>query len=284
MKHLFLFETFIEFEKERQSKKETPKNTHLIYSDEEMTIKVVKTLDSSRAVSDPQWCSSSSEGFYRHNLTSNMYRFTFKDGYKLRLTWDYYSESEGNPRSTWGQGGVMPNGERAQYFVISPNNINDPFKFNYKKNDYRQYMVDKIGQIPKEAIDAVYEYQQKHSMEKSALYRGMYKEIEKIRIIGVEKSKSSTVPVDDRNDFYDINAKYNGRIYKFKMTSGFRLWALGSEFRKDFKNKYALSEIFTLEKYIIDKTIEWIKSNNKELYLQIRTNKVKDIDTEDSPF
>jgi len=272
MKHLFLFETFIEFEKERQSKKETPKNTHLIYSDEEMTIKVVKTLDSSKTISDPQWCSTSSEGFYRHNLTSNMYRFTFKDGYKLRLTWDYYSGS------TWGQGGVMSNGEKAPYFVISPNDINDPFKFNYKKNDYRQYMVDKIGQIPKEAIDAVYEYQQKHSMEKSALYKGMYKEIEKIIIIGVEKS------VDDRNDFYDINAKYNGSVYKFKMISGFSLWSLGSEFRKDFKNKYALSEIITLRKYIIDKTIEWLKSNNKVLYLQIRSNKVKDTDSEDSPF
>jgi hypothetical protein len=139
-------------------------------------------------------------------------------------------------------------------------------------------MVDKIGQIPKEAIDAVYEYQQKHSMEKSALYKGMYKEIEKIIIIGVEKS------VDDRNDFYDINAKYNGSVYKFKMISGFSLWSLGSEFRKDFKNKYALSEIITLRKYIIDKTIEWLKSNNKVLYLQIRSNKVKDTDSEDSPF
>ena len=95
---------------------------------------------------------------------------------------------------------------------------------------------------------------------------------------GVEKS------VDDRNDFYDINAKYNGSVYKFKMISGFSLWSLGSEFRKDFKNKYALSEIITLRKYIIDKTIEWLKSNNKVLYLQIRSNKVKDTDSEDSPF
>ncbi len=275
MKHLFLFETFIEFKKERQSKKETPKNTHLIYSDEEMTIKVVKTLDSSRAVSDPQWCSTRAEGFYKHNLTSNMYRFIFKDGYKLRLTWDYFDWDQSYSGGThWGQGGSI-NGEEASYTTIRPKDESNPFNFDYNKGNDKQFMVNRIKSIPKEAIDDIYKYQELHKKEKLALFNSLYKEIEKIKIIGFEQCK-------ERSYLYEISAKYDGRIYKFKMTSGFSLWSLGSEFRKDFKNKYALSEIITLKKFIIDKTIEWLKSNKKELYLKIKYN--KDTDSEDSPF
>lgn len=45
MRHLFLFEKFIE----------KKKNTLVIYEDNDLTIKLVKTLDSSRKNSDPQW-------------------------------------------------------------------------------------------------------------------------------------------------------------------------------------------------------------------------------------
>ena len=284
MKYLFLFETFIEFEKERQSKKETPKNTHLIYSDDKMTIKVVKTLDSSKAISDPQWCSTTPDMFYRHNLTANMYRFTFKDGYKLRLTWDYLPL--GGSGTHWGQGGIMPDGKRAYYLFIVPIDINNPFEFNYHKNDDRQYMVDKIKQIPKKAIDAVYEYQKKHSMEKSALYKIMYEEIEKIKVIGFDKKGMSGGGwLQNLYDFYYVKIKYNGKVYKLKVDlKSFNLWLVSDEFKKDFKNKYVLAEMKALNNYIFDKTIEWLKSNNKELYLKIRYNKVKDTNTKDNPF
>lgn len=281
MKHLFLFETFIEFEKERQSKKETPKNTHLIYSDDKMTIKVVKTLDSSRAVSDPQWCSTRAEGFYKHNLTSNMYRFIFSDGYKLRLTWDYLGwDGSFSGGTHWGQGGTK-DGEEVNYTYIRPKDENKPFDFDYNKGDDRQFMVDMIKSIPKEAIDVIYKYQELHKKEKLALFNNLYREIEKIKIIGFDQCKERF-----NSDFYEINAKYNGKVYKFKVTlkSGFNLWSLGNEFRKDFKNKYALSEMNALDNYIFDKTIEWLKSNNKELYLQIRYNKIKDTNRESSPF
>lgn len=259
MKHLFLFETFIEFEKERQSKKETPKNTHLIYSDGNLSVKVVKTLDSSRAISDPKWCSTSSGGFYRHNLTSNMYRFIFKDGYKLRLTWDYFY-SDG---THWGQGGSI-NDKEAFYTYIRPKDENKPFYFDYNKGDERQYMVDRIKSIPKLAIDAICKYQESHKKEKSALFFNLYKEIEKIKIVGFEKCKNIELEL-----FY-LDIKYNGKNYKLKLNSNFSVWHLDEEFRKDFKNKYALSYNGALNGYIFRKTIEWLKSNNKELYLQLR--------------
>lgn len=280
MKHLCLFETFIKPDERHPSNqpgsKETPRNTHLIYTDNNLSIKVVKTLDSSKAVSDPQWCSTQSDGFYKHNLTSNLYRFIFKDGYKLRLTWDYidWDGVDFSNGTHWGQGGIL-NGKPALYAYIRPRDENNPFYFDYNKNDDRQYMINRIKSIPKEAIDVIYKYQELHKKEKMALFNNLYKEIEKIKIIGLEEYEEEFLK---KFKFYHINAMYNGKIYKFKanLDSGFNLWSFSEEFRKDFKNKYALSEREALNKYILDKSMEWLKLNNKDLYLQFKNSKSKE--------
>lgn len=84
MKIVKKFEKFIlEF-------KETEKNTPILFKDDNLEVKVVKTFDSCvEQGKDTDWCSNKKDGYYFHNKTANMYRFNFNDGYKLRLTWDY---------------------------------------------------------------------------------------------------------------------------------------------------------------------------------------------------
>ena len=168
--------------------KENEKNTPTIYKDDNLEIKVSKTLYSAKSQNiNTSWCSSSPQGFYNHNKTANMYRFNFKDGYKLRLTWDYIDSNAselGNYSggTHWGQGGII-NGEKQWYTYIKPEDESEPFLFDYNKNDSRQLMVDRIQSIPQKAIDAVHEYQDKHSYEKTANLNYIYNEINKIKLI-----------------------------------------------------------------------------------------------------
>jgi len=70
--------------------KETESNTPVLYKDDNLEVKVVKTFDACKEQGkDTSWCSNNLSLFYKHNMTANMFRFNFKDGYKLRLTWDY---------------------------------------------------------------------------------------------------------------------------------------------------------------------------------------------------
>ena len=69
--------------------KETLKNTPILFKNKDLEVKVVTNLPASINLGkDTNWCSNSPSGFYSHSRTSNMYRFIFSDGYKLRLTWD----------------------------------------------------------------------------------------------------------------------------------------------------------------------------------------------------
>ena len=81
---------------------ETPKNTPLLYKDDNLEVKVSKTFDSVKIQNkNTSWCSTSPGGFYGHNKTANMFRFNFKDGYKLRLTWDYITQSASHLGVLW---------------------------------------------------------------------------------------------------------------------------------------------------------------------------------------
>lgn len=254
--------------------KETESNTPLLYKDDNLEIKVVKTFDACKEQGkDTRWCSNMRSGFYKHNITANMYRFNFKDGYKLRLTWDYIdfrASTDGYAGGThWGSGGKV-NGKEIHYNYIRPEDESEPFLFDYNKGDQRQEMVNRINSIPQEAIDAIHEYQDKSSKEKSALVNTMYNEISKIKVLDVEITKDEGYPLL-------VKINYNGNTYDLKMdqfgylsefSEGFK------KFKKDFKNKYAFDDTYkTLKKYLIDKVSSILKSK--------KVNESLDLDTID---
>lgn len=253
--------------------KETEKNTPVLYKDDNLEVKVVRTFTSSKEQGkDTSWCSNQPDGFYSHDLTANMYRFIFKDGYKLRLTWDYISWDASalgkfSGGTHWGQGGEV-DGKRKQYLVLRPRDEDKPFDFDYHKNDEKQEMVDRIESIPDDAEFAVYEYQEKHSKDKTSKVNAMYQEIQKVKVIDVKMK-----PED--NDYYFVNLKVILEYLNKKYDADVRIKCVNYrevkgdiyydvytyELYKKFKNVYA-SRSDELEKYIFDKTMEFIKKNN----------------------
>jgi len=239
--------------------KETKSNTPTLYKDSNLEIKVVKTFDACKEQGkDTSWCSNEPSGFYKHNSTANMYRFNFKDGYKLRLTWDYISLDASNDSFSggthWGCGGKV-DGNEISYNYIRPKDESEPFLFYYNKNDNKKEMVNRINSIPQEAIDIVHEYQNKSSKEKSILINKMYDEISKIKVIDVEVMEGPF------GNTFNIKINYNGKDYEIKRKYSYFEYPV--EFKKDFKNKYAFYDDYnTIDKYLRDKVKNILKSKN----------------------
>lgn len=261
--------------------KETESNTPVLYKDDNLEVKVVKTFDACKEQGkDTNWCSNREYGFYKHNISANMYRFNFKDGYKLRLTWDYIDHSASTDEyaggTHWGSGGKV-NGKEVYYHYIRPGDESEPFLFDYIKGDHRQEMVNRINSIPQEAIDVVHEYQNKSSKEKSGLINTMYNEISKIKVMDVEVTNDESYPL-----LLKIN--YNGNTYDINC-SEFGYLEYSNSFEKDFKNKYAFNDTYkTLSKYLIDKVNSILKS--KKLNESLDLDTIDDIllEISDIPF
>ena len=249
--------------------KENEQNTPTLYKDENIEIKVAKTFDSVKLQNqNTNWCSSSKQGFYGHNKTANMYRINFKDGYKLRLTWDYItqnaSELGGYSGGThWGQGGIV-NGENKFYSVMRPEDDSEPFLFDYKRNDDRKEMVDRIESIPQKAQDAIHKYQKNNSIEKSENLNKMYQEIQKIKLKYIEET-------DDKSEFIGI-VDYLGNTYKVIFNFINKSWekvyiqtknkdnkSLAMIFKNNMAKVYGNNE---LNNYLIDKFKELAKSKS----------------------
>jgi len=244
----------------------TPKYKEMptLYQDENLVVKVVKTFKAAEEQGkNTNWCSKHPGGFYSHNLTANMYRFNFKDGYKLRLTWDYITQKASelgiySGGTHWGQGGVI-DGEKLDYQHIRPRNENHPFDFDYQKSDERSEMVDRIKSIPEKTQEIIYDYQETHSKEKTHQLNVLYREIEKIKVIDAKKS-----PTEAWYDLQvEVTVEYNGKkytIYEVFYSRGkysFNLNKLDS----DFKKRYLVIGP-VLNKYLHDKTMECIKKRN----------------------
>lgn len=256
MKFIRLFEEFTE----------TPKNTPLLYKDDNLEVKVVKTYDSSKEQGkDTNWCSNQEQGFYAHNKTANMYRFNFKDGYKLRLTWDYITQRASHLGSYsggthWGQGGVV-NGEKQWYDVFRPEDDSEPFLIDWQ-SDKKREIVDRIQSIPQGAIDAVHQYQDKISRYKSENLNKLYKEIEKIKVTNVKESDNKE-DYDWYNNRLDVTISYLGSEYDLKMNfnSKYQCGFISKEFDRIFKHKY-FKYGRELSSYLFDKVMEFCKKNN----------------------
>jgi hypothetical protein len=252
--------------------KETPKNTPLLYKDEFLEVKVAANFSSSKNQGiGTDWCSNSQTGFYTHSKTSNMYRFHFSDGYKLRLTWDYISQKASSlgeyaGGTHWGQGGIV-DGQKQFYDILRPEDDSEPFYINWGNRKARE-IVKRIQSIPQKAIDAVHQYQEKMSRYKSENLNKMYREIQKIKIIDV-RSFDPDKNTDEYKFFkhdYDNNFLvkvlylekeftlecYFDTKYNLRMDLG--------DLGKSFKHKHAVhgNEV---RKYIFDKMMEWIKKN-----------------------
>jgi len=245
---------------------ETSKNTPLLYKDDNLEVKVVKTLDSSiEQGKNSNWCSNYSDGFYKHNKTANLFRFNFSDGYKLRLTWDYITQVASHLGSYhggthWGQGGIV-DGVKQRYDVLRVEDDSEPFLINWKGVNKRE-IVNRIESIPQEAINKVHEYQEKMSRYKSENLNNMYSEIEKIKVIDVKISQF----VDDFYDWdniFDVTITYLGKSYiiNFSFNSKKECEFSSKEFESAFKNKSAMYGT-ELSGYLFDKVMEFCKKNN----------------------
>ena len=269
MKYLKSYQLFEELMMDlEQNKPKSPKYKEMptLYQDNNLMVKVVKTFAAAEDQGkNTNWCSNSPEGFHSHNLTANMYRFNFKDGYKLRLTWDYITQNASElghfyGGTHWGQGGLV-DGVYMPYTIIRPMDDNHPFDFDYKKDDARLELVKRIQSIPEKAQLAVYDYQEKHSKEKTHQLNTLYKEIEKIKVISAKK-----LPADA---FYDLQieivVEYKGKKYTIeevfygqeKVNYRFNL----NELESNFKKKYLIAGQ-VLSRYLHDKTMACIKKGN----------------------
>jgi len=254
MKFIRLFEEFTE----------TPKNTPLLYKDDNLEVKVSTTFDSTKQQNkNTSWCSSNPDGFYSHNKTANMYRFNFSDGYKLRLTWDYITQRASHLGSYsggthWGQGGIV-DGERQYYDVFRPEDDSEPFLIDWK-SDKKREIVDRIQSIPQEAIDKVHQYQDKMSRYKSENLNKMYKEIEKIKVVDVKETQSDR---DWYNNHFIVSISYLGNKYvlDLEFNNKYQFYFSSKEFDEAFKHKYAKYGR-ELSSYLFDKTMEFCKKNN----------------------
>lgn len=263
--------------------KETEKNTPVLYKDNNLEIKVVKTLDASREQGkDTAWCSNSKYGFYKHNITANMFRFNWKDGYKLRLTWDYINLDAASDKyaggTHWGAGGKV-NGQQQYYDVIRPRDENHPFDFDEVK-DHRADMVRRIKSIPDDAKLACYQYQESHTQEKTALVNQIYSEIKKIKILNVEVEDTMVgrsyqpyslellVDVMYRNKQYTVEFKKSNRDSWFNF-SGVK--GLGDYIDRTDTGNIALNH------YFYNELMRWLKQHNKkDISVRIKNNTKKE--------
>lgn len=263
--------------------KETPKNTPVLYKDDNLEVKVVKTFDSSKEQGkDTSWCSNYINGFYSHSKTANMYRFNFSDGYKLRLTWDYITQKASELGSFsggthWGQGGEV-DGEDKFYDVLRPQDDSEPFLIDWGSDKEEREIVSRIESIPQKAIDSVHEYQDKNSQEKSGNLNKMYSEIKKIKVVNCV-SKDTNTRSDGtkyKEDYIEVKISYLENTYDIKISKNYFKDSVsirfGNDFVKKFKNKYALHSYVDKEllvKYIYDKVREFYKKNGMEFKVSL---------------
>jgi len=253
----FLLEYFVD---DQEKNKKKAKFDYL-YNDEDMVIVAIKNFNACKEYGkDTNWCSNYEVAFRFHSQTANMYRVIFKDGYKLRLTWDYIERSAALSKnnfvggSHWGSGGIVSN-TAIEYTFIRPRNNNEPFlfDFNSEENANKIELVRRIEAIPQEAIDAVHDYQEKHSKEKDFNIKKTYEEVRKISIIDIKKI----------NEFqFKITIEYKYKYYKLTIDNYDS--DIYVEYPRDFKKvyKFATNDMFSiLDKYINDKVKDFKKKN-----------------------
>lgn len=164
-------------------------NLKLIYRDPKLSVVVPTSPEASTlSARNTGWCTKSPRKFLELNETAILFRFFFKNGYKLRLTWD-----RDGTEFTWGSGGkiyreIRSYGNPFNQNHILKNDVDHTYKEilsrDFYKRDkdkivhnkeinqnisYANYyklvhhikldIINHIKQIPPAAIEKVLEYQ-----------------------------------------------------------------------------------------------------------------------------
>ena len=158
MKHLKLFEEITQYKEG---------NLKIIYRDNNLTVVVPLTSKSSDITCrGTGWCSRGNN--YKNWAKDNiLFRFLFKDGYKMRLTWKIVGKEY---EFSWGSGGE-------KYFEIyGPHPFSNieimkkNTEYDHNQNigdDYGEYktkinLIKKIEMVPEEAKQKIIEYKKNY--------------------------------------------------------------------------------------------------------------------------
>lgn len=248
----------------------------IIYRDNKLVIIVPTTYEATVKYSkDTNWCSLNKDAFEKHNITGNLFRFHFKDGYKLRLTWDYLAHDNHKDSFSggthWGCGGTK-GGKKISYYHIRPKNEDKPFEFDYEKDDHRKEMVDYIKMIPKTAIDLVTKYQSDNKDKFNTIYKQLCSDINNIKIINIKGNKESaqlTYTINYKGKEYKLWGYYSNEddIYK---VSKYRI-------PEEMVIPYVASDFSPFQEYMNDKSKEYFKNNpiTEALKLSDEIKKIK---------
>lgn len=148
-------------------------NLKIIYRDNNLTVVIPKTSEASAITTrGTRWCSGSPPGYDMLAKRNILFRFLFKDGYKLRLTWEIEGEY-----FSWGSGGE-------KYYKILGNHPFDDIKNmeNEIKKEFNSKLenpsYNELNFDPKDYEDNMEKYnrltdEQKNS-RKIDFYKGMF--------------------------------------------------------------------------------------------------------------
>jgi hypothetical protein len=200
---------------------ENKKNTTILYQDTNIKVTVVRDYQSAKkSAQGTDWCSSTEVGYYSHRHYTNMYRFYFSDGTKLRLTWAY--DNEYGQNTHWGIGGVLTNGDKIEYRSYILREGEDVFTLDEIKADsFKQKhlnikeLIEYVSKIPVGAIEKVRVYQDKLLNYCVSVDRKIRQLVDNILVLSVDISDGYNygvpkhkIVVDIGDSEYKIDGEY----------------------------------------------------------------------------
>ncbi len=212
-------------------------NFDVLYRDVNVTVLVPKTFESCVITTrNTEWCSKTWGGYSEHKFGKKevFFRFLFKDGYKLRLSWSMDNKNDFH----WG--GIIKSKDWNYPYLTSNNEyfLNDPFHFNYnilkefdydskrKLSDDQKIILQYINLIPNEARNMIFRYYEEsaHNFKLNG-FEGNF-EYEQVK-----KEKE-----DNEKKWADIGLRFNERN-KQRELEAIKNKELARQIRKEKRNK-----------------------------------------------
>lgn len=256
---------------EEYTKQEIKEQTDILYKDKNLIVLVVKTPVSSDIYGkNTNWCSVNDPGmFHEHNVCGNLFRILFKDGYKLRLTWDYMDEHH----THWGQGGKV-NGVKLSYTYLRCKDPLNPFFMEYDKNDNRQELANRINSLPKDAIEAIKKYHRNISVDKDKIANSINHKIHNMKVLDF-------IEPEDGEYKYMCELLIGGEEFVIELYKSHDRFIAASNKGSDFRLKYPqiLTRLHSryFEETLKEKIFKYLEKNNRELLADLE----EEFDTSD---
>lgn len=261
-------------------------NVDIVYKDNNLVVLAPKTSKAASKYSrGTEWCSQSSSGFCSHRRSEMLFRFLFKDGYKLRL-----NTRKDGVAGHWGG----PKGETTSYpmlhFMRNPKNIRN---LNFVPSNDNNLMIQHINSIPDNIMSKVINYTNdnlkevneaqmkslstiKQYLPDNAFANTIYNEHLKEIVIEVNCNKYRFV-IDSNGNIR--NTKKNYKVMSLENTINFLKTIHSQPIKESFEIPKEDSGFKWLELIKTDKfTVKGFNSyENKEFYFEFE----KIIDNED---